>query len=128
MSLPTVNGIGFLISDGVDLKFTTAGKPWARLPLSFKNRKRNADGTWTHDKEILIEGVVFGPLAEYLTDNVTGRQDLHVIGELYTEEYEGKVRVKMFVNAAAPFGAPKKPDMVRAGAAVTVVQDDDCPF
>ncbi len=104
MSLPTVSGRGFLISDGVELKFSQSGNAWARLPLSFKNR-RQVDGEWTHDKEILLEAMVFGPLAEFLTEQADGRCEIDVTGELYTEDWtdkqgETKRSVKLNVHTA----------------------------
>lgn len=107
MSLPTITGTGFLISDGVELKYSAAGNGWARLPLVFKNRRKDDSGNWTHDKEILIEGVVFGALAEFLADNMTERGDMAISGELYTEEYEGKTKVRMNIKTAAPMGPAK---------------------
>lgn len=127
MSLPTISGRGFLISDGVELKFGKSGTPYARLPLVFKNRHRNGDGEWTHDKEVLVEGTVFGRLAEELADVVTTRTDINVIGDLYSEEYEGKKYLKMLVHAAWPAkedNAPRAP--VSVGAASD--DDDDIPF
>lgn len=127
MSLPTVSGRGYLISDGVEVKFGKSGNAYARLPLSFKNRRRTQDGQWTHDKEVLVEGVVFGALAEWLADNVTSRMDLNVTGDLYSEEYEGKTRVKMVVHAAAPAAGESRPK-VAAAPASSSWSDDNPPF
>lgn len=112
MSLPQFSGKGFLLSDGVELKFSQSGNAWARLPLSFRNNKKDPNGNWTHDKQINVDATVFGPLAEYLADNVEGRQDIFVSGELYTEEYEAKdgttkTALRLNVFAAAPAGAPR---------------------
>lgn len=109
MSLPSIQGRGFLISDGIELKFSKTGNAYARLPLSFRNARKGEDGNWTYDKEILVEGVVFGALAESLSEVVSGRTDLNVVGQLYTEEYEGKLQVKMMVQAAWPL-KEEKPD------------------
>lgn len=125
MGLPAIQGKGFLVTDGVELQFSKSGTAWARLPLGFRNAKRTEDGKWTHDKEVLVEGVVFGPLAEFLADNVTERQELWVLGELYTEEYEGKLKTKMMVRAAHPAGAPKQKQPVAAARAKS---SDDWPF
>lgn len=101
MSLPTINGRGFLISDGVELKYSKGGVAYARLPLVFKNT-RKVDDQWTHDKEILIQGTVFGRLAEELADVVSGRTDLYVSGEVYAEEYENKTYTRMTIHSAWP--------------------------
>jgi len=101
MSLPVVSGRGFLISPGVELKFGKTGTAYARLPLSFKNSRKTPDG-WTHDKEILIEGTVFGKLAEYLCEVVTTQQELNFSGEVYVEEYEGKKYIKANILSAWP--------------------------
>jgi hypothetical protein len=102
MSLPVVSGRGFLISDGVELKFSKSGVAYARLPLSFKNSRKGLDGAWVHDKEILIEGTVFGFLAESLAEMVTSRQEIAFTGEVYIEEYEGKRYVKANILSAWP--------------------------
>lgn len=110
MSLPTVTGRGFLLSDGVELQFAKSGTAYARLPLIFKNqRKDESSGQWTHDKEIKVEATVFGALAEALAEAVTGRTDLAVSGDLYTEDWEdkeGKTRtaIRMNVNSVWPVG------------------------
>lgn len=101
MALITASGKGFLLTDGIELKFGKSGTAYARLPLVFKNSRKTPDG-WVSDKEIVVEGTVFGKLAEYLCDTVASRQELHVVGDLYVEEYEGKQRVKMNVQAAWP--------------------------
>lgn len=126
MSLPTISGRGFLISDGVELKYGKTGTPYARLPLVFKNSRRTAEGEWTHDKEVLVEGTVFGRLAEELADIVTGRTDLHVSGELYAEEYEGKKYVKMQVHSAWPVKEDATPKVLTS--VTTATDDDNIPF
>ena len=128
MSLPTMTGKGFLLSEGVELKFSQAGNAWARLPLSFRNSKKDASGNWGHDREIKVDATVFGPLAEYLADNVEGRQDIHVSGELYTEDYETKdgetrTAIRMNVLSAAPVGKARVAASVGSRAA-----DDAAPF
>lgn len=112
MALPTVTGRGFLLSDGVELKFSQAGNAWASLPLIFKNRRKVGD-EWTHDKEIKIDAKVFGPLAEALADAVEGRVDLDVSGEIYTEEWEDKegnarTSLRMNVTSAWPVKARER--------------------
>ena len=102
MPLPVVSGKGFLISPGVELKFGKSGTAYARLPLSFKNSRKSPDGSWIHDKEILIEGTVFGRLAEYLCEVVTTQQEIFFSGEVYVEEYEGKRYIKANINSAWP--------------------------
>lgn len=127
MPLPVVSGRGFLISPGVDLKFGKSGMAYARLPLSFKNSRKSPDGTWTHDKEILIEGTVFGKLAEFLCETVTTQQELYFSGEVYIEEYEGKKYVKANIHTAWPVkesvGSP-----VVVGASPSRSGGDDLPF
>lgn len=129
MALPTVSGRGFLLSEGVELQFAKSGTAWARLPLVFSKSKKVDDG-WETEKEIRIDGVVFGPLAEFLADNMTGRGDMYVTGELYTETWvdkEGATRtsVKLNVTAAAPAPSPQ-----RNGAARSPRRDADAniPF
>ncbi|OQZ87921.1 hypothetical protein BST11_25500 [Mycobacterium alsense] len=103
-----LSGRGFLLSEGVELQVSDrTGVSYARLPLSFRNNHKNDAGEWEFDREIRVDATVFGPLAEYLADNVTGRQDLWVSGEPYMEEYEGKTYVRLNVLAAAPVGKPR---------------------
>lgn len=125
MSLPVVSGRGYLISDGVELKYSKSGTAYARLPLSFKNSRKTPDGTWTHDKEILIEGTVFGALAEALAEAVTSRQDLNFSGEVYIEEYEGKKYVKANIHSAWPVKESGSPVMSGARSAAP---SGDLPF
>ena len=102
MSLPVVSGRGFLLTDGIELKFSKSGVAYARLPLACKNNRKSPDGAWVHDKEIIIEGTVFGFLAESLAEMVTTRQDIAFTGEVYMEEYEGKKYCKANILAAWP--------------------------
>lgn len=93
---------GFLINrNGVEVKFSKNGNAYARLPLVFKNRRKVGD-EWVSDKEMVVDGTIFGKQAEVLADLVTGMQDLNVSGELYTEEYEGKLQVKANIFSAWP--------------------------
>lgn len=102
MPLITATGKGFLLTEGVELKYSKTGNAYARLPLVFKNNRKTPEGTWVSDKEIIVEGTVFGKLAESLCEVVDSRQDLNVTGDLYIEEYEGKQRVKMNISSAWP--------------------------
>lgn len=129
MALPQVTGRGFLISDGVELKYSQSGNAWARLPLSFRNR-RQVDGEWTHDKEILVEAMVFGHLAEYLADAMDGRGEITVTGDLYVEKWTNKenkeqTSVKMTVTAASPFGQAREKVTAPAYSAPA---DESIPF
>lgn len=124
MALITASGKGFLLTDGIELKFGKSGTAYARLPLVFKNSRKTPEG-WVSDKEIVVEGTVFGKLAEYLTEVVDTRQELYVSGDLFIEEYEGKQRVKMNVHSVWPAkegGSPSK-SPVSAGAS-----SGDFPF
>lgn len=125
MSLPVISGRGYLLTDGIELKFSKSGVAYARLPLAFKNSRKTADG-WTHDKEIVIEGTVFGKLAESLAEVVTSRQDLNFSGEIYTEEYEGKKYTKATIHSAWPV----KSDLALSsnGARRSSGHGEDLPF
>lgn len=125
MALITASGKGFLLTDGIELKFGKSGMAYARLPLVFKNSRKTPDG-WVSDKEIIVEGTVFGKLAEYLTEVVETRQEIQVFGDLYIEEYEGKSRVKMNVHAAWPMkeGRSQQPAAMSASSS----RSEDFPF
>ena len=114
MALPTMHGRGFLLSDGVDLQYSKNGVAFARLPLSFRNSRRDEDGNWFHDKELRVDVTVFGALAESLTEEVDGRTELTVVGEPHLEVWtdkDGKERtsVKMVGAAVWPTGVARKP-------------------
>ena len=102
MSLPVISGRGFLLTNGVELKFSKSGLAYARLPLSFKNSKRTPEGSWKHTKEVVVEGTVFGALAEALAEMVTTQQELFFSGEVFLEEHDGKRYVKANVHTAWP--------------------------
>lgn len=125
MSLPVVSGRGYLISDGIDLKYSKSGVAYARVPLSFKNSRKTPDG-WTHDKEILIEGTVFGALAESLADLVVSRQELNFSGEVYLEEYEGKKYVKANIHSLWPVREERS--AVSAASSSSARGDNNLPF
>lgn len=129
MSLPSVSGRGFLLTEGIDLKFSKTGVAYARLPLAFKNARRGQDGTWVHDKEVIIEGTVFGALAEALAEQVTSRQELNFAGEIYIEEYEGKKYVKANVHSAWPVKESRDQSArVPASVGSRPPAGDDLPF
>jgi hypothetical protein len=128
MALPVISGRGFLISNGVEVKFSKGGVAYARLPLVFKNSRKTADG-WTHDKEVLIEGTVFGRLAETLSDLVTTQQELQFSGEIYVEEYEGKKYIKANIHSAWPVKEGGAPALAGARASSSRAADEgDLPF
>jgi single-stranded DNA-binding protein len=126
MALPVVHGRGFLLSEGVELKYSKNGNAYARLPLACKNNKKNPDGTWVSDKEIVIEGTVFGHLAESLCEIVTTRQEIAFSAELYVEEYQGKKYVKANVLSAWPTREERTP--VAAGKTTVASHEADLPF
>jgi len=125
MSLPTFQGRGFLISrEGVEVQFSKAGKAYARLPIVFKKQKKVGD-SWVTEQETLVEGVVFGSLAEDLAERVTKMQELYVVGEWYLEEYEGKTRAKANIHAAWPV---KDDDNRQPVSASRAPAEDSFPF
>ncbi|BCO56139.1 hypothetical protein MINTM005_13830 [Mycobacterium intracellulare] len=125
MSLPMLSGKGFLLSEGVEIQVSErTGTSFARLPLSFRNNFKNADGEWTFNREIRIDATVFGDLAEYLAEHVTERQELFVAGEPYTEEHEGKTYIRLNVLAAHPVERPK----AKTAAASSAKSSKKYPF
>jgi len=122
-----VSGRGFLLTQGIELKFSKSGLAYARLPLGFKNARRGQDGVWTHSKEIVIEGTVFGALAEALAETVTSQQEIHFVGELYQEEHAGKKYTKAVIHSAWPTkGVASSPVGAAAGRAPST--NGDLPF
>lgn len=113
MSLPTLQGRGFLLSDGVELQYSKTGTAYARLPLSFRNSRKGEDGQWTHDRELKVEATVFGALAEALTDAVDGRVELAVVGEPYFETWTDKngaerTSLRMIATSVWPVAAARR--------------------
>ena len=53
----------------VDLKFTGAGKAYARFRAVSKERKRGNDGTWQDGDETWFSVTVFGKAAEMLAES-----------------------------------------------------------
>lgn len=104
--LPQVSGRGFLISKGVELGYSKGGTAYARLPLAFSHRVKE-DDEWVTKNEIVVQGVAFGELAEYLANAVPEGEhaEIDVAGEIYTEDWEDRegethTSVKMTVSAA----------------------------
>lgn len=129
MSLPVVSGRGYLLTEGIELKYSKSGVAYARLPLAFKNSRKGADGAWSHDKEVIIEGTVFGALAESLADLVVSRQELNFSGEIYIEEYEGKKYVKANIHSAWPVKEQRNPSPVSLAARPSASSaGEDLPF
>lgn len=131
MSLASLTGRGFLLSDGVELKFGKSGTAYASLPISFRNNKKDpATGQWTHDKEFKVDVVVFGALAESLAQTIDGRTELTVQGEHYFETWtdkEGRERtsVKMIGNAVWPTKPAERRVSTGFGSAP---RDENIPF
>ncbi|MFM8798724.1 MAG: single-stranded DNA-binding protein [Fluviibacter sp.] len=132
MSLANLSGRGFLLSDGVELKFGKTGTAYASLPISFRNsRKDPATGSWSHDKEFKVDVVVFGALAEALAESIDGRTELVVQGEPYFETWtdkEGRERtsVKMIGTAVWPTKPAER--RVSAGFGSGHQRDENIPF
>jgi single-stranded DNA-binding protein len=129
--LPTVAGRGFLISKGVNLGFTQTGLAYAHLPLAFSYR-RQVDDEWVTEKEVVIQATAWGPLAEYLADQVPDGEhaEIDVAGELYFETYKNKdgeevPQVKMTISAAGVVEQRKnRSSGSRRGSAKSKPQED----
>lgn len=131
MSLPTVTGRGFLLTDGIELKYAASGNAWARVPLAFSNRRKQGD-EWVSDKEIVLQGKVFGPLAEFLAENIDGRQEIDVSGELYLEKWEkdGEERSAVTLNILSANPVKRRQPVAAASRSSYSSNDDadDIPF
>jgi single-strand DNA-binding protein len=53
-----------------ELQFSQAGKPWAKLRLVVKDRKRDDNGQWVDGEPWWLDAVVFGPSAENVAESV----------------------------------------------------------
>ncbi len=132
MALPTLSGKGFLLSEGIELKFSKGGMAYAHLPLSFRNNRKTDNG-WEHDKEIRVDATVFGALAEALSAEIDGRVELAVSGDAYLETWTDKdglerTTVKMMVTTAWPTTKPAARTPATVGSRATKSEDSDLPF
>ena len=79
-----------LVTD-IDLKFSGAGKAYARFRAVSKERKRGNDGTWQDGDETFFSVVVFGKPAEMLAEsNPAKGTRLLISGTAKMETWENK--------------------------------------
>ena len=91
-----------LVTD-IDLKFSPAGKAYARLRAVSKERKRDGNGKWVDGDETFFSVVVFGKQAEMLAEsNPAKGTRLLIEGTAKLESWtdkEGKERQTLAVVA-----------------------------
>lgn len=92
--LPSVSGDFVLVRDP-ELKFNNSGKPWAKLRLVAKDRKRNESGEWVDAEACFIDAVVYGKEAENVTESLEKGAAVLVMGKLLMREWEAEDGRKM---------------------------------
>jgi len=87
MSLPTISGRGFLISD-IDFKFLPSGQAVANFPVAFNKSKKNEQtGEWDRTHEIVFRAAAWGKLAEFIAENFSEKTEIELSGEVYLRKY-----------------------------------------
>ena len=85
--LPQVNGQFVLVRDP-ELRFSQAGKPWVKLRLVAKDRKRTGDGQWVDGDVCFIDALVGERDAEAVAESVGKGDSVLVSGKLQMREWE----------------------------------------
>lgn len=85
--LPQVNGDFVAVSEP-ELRFTGDGKPWAKVRAVAKDRRKNQQGEWEDGETCFIDIVVYGKVAENVTESITKGDPMVVTGRLLMREWE----------------------------------------
>jgi len=85
--LPTMSGEATVVADP-ELRFSAAGKAWAKVRLVSNDRVRDANGTWTDGDAFFFGLVVFGRMAENLAESVLKGDRVHYSGRAKWNEWE----------------------------------------
>lgn len=89
-----------------ELAFAASGKAHARFSIAVGSRQKNQDGTWGDGPSAFWNCVVFGPLAEHVTESLHKGDRVIAVGELrpevYTKDGEEKRTVKVIVENIGP--------------------------
>ncbi|WP_432111132.1 single-stranded DNA-binding protein [Streptomyces sp. YPW6] len=106
MALPTLTGIGRLTADP-ELRFTSASKAVASIPLAFNSRRLNRQTQEWEDGDVLyVRGTVWERLAENAAETLEKGMEVIVTGELRTESWEKDgqrhERTALLIRSIAP--------------------------
>lgn len=93
------------LTDNVNLRYSSAGKPWASFSIAVNERGRGRDGE-TRENVVFFNCKVFGDLAENLSASVQKGDRLIVSGHIRTDSWtnaEGQEQKRdaVYVDEAA---------------------------
>lgn len=143
--LPTVNGEFVIVADP-EMRFSTDGKPWAKVRAVAKDRRKNANGEWEDGDTCFIDIIVGGKTAEYLVESAGKGDSIVVQGKLNYRQWEsddGRKNQSYSIRAdnigvSVKFGTAKTSkaiafnsgltgEMIKQNASPTPA-DDEAPF
>ncbi|NEB57623.1 single-stranded DNA-binding protein [Streptomyces griseus] len=106
MALPTMTGVGRLTADP-ELRFTSASKAVASIPLAFNSRRLNQQTQQWEDGDVLyVRGTAWERLAENAAETLEKGMEVIVTGELRTESWEKDgqkhERTALLIRSIAP--------------------------
>lgn len=84
--LPQVTGEFVMVFDP-DLRFSAEGKPWAKMRLVAKDRKKNESGEWVDADTCFIDAVAYGREAENIAESVSKGDLVVIMGKLLMREW-----------------------------------------
>lgn len=81
---------GFIISEVEGKPVRNGESMMAKFATAHnKSRKNEQTGEWERTHSIIIRWVAFGPLAEFILDNVNTKTEVDVMGEISEDEWTG---------------------------------------
>lgn len=87
--LPVITGEFGIVMEP-ETKFSESGKAWMRLRGIAKDRKRGATGEWEDGEAMFIDLLVFGKVAENLTESIVKGDTVIVSGKLSPNKWTDK--------------------------------------
>lgn len=103
-----------------ELRFSAAGKAWAKVRIASKEQKPDGRGGWEDGPTMFANVVCFGKMAENLIESVMVGDQIVVVGRLEEsvwETKEGESRTDLqiipdFLGVSLRFGAAKTARML----------------
>ena len=88
MALPEISDLA-RITGPVELKNTPSGKPVAKVRLAFNENRYNQDTkSWDTTATLWVDGEVWEQQAERLAEQANQGDEIHVVGQLKTDQWE----------------------------------------
>jgi single-strand DNA-binding protein len=102
--LPDVSMEVGIVADP-ELRFSAAGKAFAKFRAVAKDRKRDASGAWSDGDAHFLDVICFGRIAENVCESLRKGDTAIVLGRLQIREYESNgVKGKAVEVAASAVG------------------------